>query len=102
MNRTVGLQDRRMQKFRDALSRWERREHSALEACEIPGCSEQQSRAGRQTFGQPAQIPALDQRHSGCRFGHPEEAKSSTMIIQRNEGSEAASAPPCYLPRYVA
>ena len=31
MNRTTWLQDRRMQKFRDVLSRWERRELSMLE-----------------------------------------------------------------------
>ena len=32
MNRTTWLQDRRMQKFRDVLSRWERRELSMMEA----------------------------------------------------------------------
>ena len=31
MNRTTWLQDRRMQKFRDVLSRWERKELSAME-----------------------------------------------------------------------
>ena len=37
MNRTTWLQDRRMQKFRDVLSRWEGKELSALEAGEILG-----------------------------------------------------------------
>ena len=37
MNRTTWLQDRRMQKFRDVLSRWERRELSMLEAGEFLG-----------------------------------------------------------------
>jgi hypothetical protein len=39
MNRTTWLQDRRMQKFRDVLSRWERTELSAMEAGELLGCS---------------------------------------------------------------
>ena len=37
MNRTTWLQDRRMQKFRDVLSRWERKELSAMEAGELLG-----------------------------------------------------------------
>jgi hypothetical protein len=37
MNRTTWLQDRRMQKFRDVLSRWERKELSAMEAGELWG-----------------------------------------------------------------
>jgi hypothetical protein len=45
MNRTTWLQDRRMQKFRDALSRWERKELSAMEAGALLGCSERQFRA---------------------------------------------------------
>src|SRR5437867_5884209 len=44
MNRTTWLQDRRMQKFRDVLSRWERRELSAMEAGEVLGMSERQFR----------------------------------------------------------
>jgi hypothetical protein len=36
MSRALWHQDRRMQKFRDALSRWERRELSQLEAAELP------------------------------------------------------------------
>ena len=35
MNRTTWLQDRRMQKFCDVLSRWTRRELSAVEASEV-------------------------------------------------------------------
>jgi hypothetical protein len=37
MTRATWLQDRRMRKFRDVLSRWERKELSALEAGEISG-----------------------------------------------------------------
>ena len=40
MNRAAWLQDRRMQKFRDVLGRWERKELSAMEAGELLGCSE--------------------------------------------------------------
>jgi hypothetical protein len=41
MDRTKGLQDRRMEKFCDVLSRrWKARELSAQEAGEILGCSE--------------------------------------------------------------
>ena len=47
MNRTTWLQDRRMQKFRDVLSRWERGELSMMEAGEILGCSERQFRRYR-------------------------------------------------------
>src|SRR5437870_3450156 len=48
MDRTQWLQDRRMQKFRDVLSRWERRELSAMEAGEVLGVSERQFRRYRQ------------------------------------------------------
>lgn len=44
MNRTTWLQDRRMQKFCDVLSRWKARELSAQEAGELLGCSERQLR----------------------------------------------------------
>ena len=42
MNRATWLQDRRMLKFRDVLSRWERRELSMMEAGELLGMSERQ------------------------------------------------------------
>ena len=47
MNRATWLQDRRMQKFRDVLSRWERKELSASEAGEVLGMSERQFRRYR-------------------------------------------------------
>ena len=50
MNRTTWLQDRRMQKFRDVLSRWERKELSAMEAAEILGVSERQFRRHRRRY----------------------------------------------------
>jgi hypothetical protein len=50
MNRATWLQDRRMQKFRDVLSRWERKELSGLEAGELLGCSERQFRRYRRRY----------------------------------------------------
>lgn len=47
MDRTTLLQERRMQLFRHDLSRWEGKELSALEAGEIPECSERQFRCYR-------------------------------------------------------
>ena len=44
MNRTTWLQDRRMQKFRDVLGRWESGELSMMEAGELLGMSERQFR----------------------------------------------------------
>ena len=50
MNRTAWLQDRRMQKFRDVLSRWEAGTLSMLEAAEILGMSERQFRRYRDRY----------------------------------------------------
>jgi transposase len=47
MNRAAWLQDRRMQKFRDVLSRWERGDLSMMEAGELLGMSERQFRRYR-------------------------------------------------------
>jgi Helix-turn-helix domain len=47
MNRAAWLQDRRMKKFRDVLSRWEAGELSMLEAGELLGMSERQLRRYR-------------------------------------------------------
>ena len=62
MNRTTWLQDRRMQKFRDVLSRWERKELSAMEAGELLGCSERQFRRYRQRFEEDGLDGLLDRR----------------------------------------
>ena len=47
MNRAAWLQDRRMKKFRDVLSRWELGELSMMEAGELLGMSERQFRRYR-------------------------------------------------------
>ena len=50
MNRAAWLQDRRMQKFRDVLSRWERGDLSMLDAGELLGMSERQFRRYRDRY----------------------------------------------------
>jgi transposase len=77
MNRTAWLQDRRMQKFRDVLSRWERGDLSMLEAGELLGMSERQFRRYRERYEEdgldglvdgrlgkpsPKRVPAKDAR----------------------------------------
>src|SRR5258708_27153719 len=62
MNRTTWLQDRRMQKFRDVLSRWERKELSALEAGEVLGMSERQFRRYRARYEEDGLEGLVDQR----------------------------------------
>jgi hypothetical protein len=53
-----------MQKFRDVLSRWERKELSALEAGELLGCSERQFRRYRRRF-EEADVEGLADRRLG-------------------------------------
>ena len=62
MNQATWLQDRRMQKFRDVLSRWERRELSASEAGELLGCSERQFLRYRQRYEEEGPAGLLDKR----------------------------------------
>ena len=62
MNRTTWLQDRRMQKFRDVLSRWEHKQLSAMEAGEILGCSERQFRRYRARYEEAGVAGLVDRR----------------------------------------
>jgi transposase len=62
MNRTTWLQDRRMKKFRDVLSRWERKELSAMEAGEILGMSERQFRRYRARYEEDGLEGLVDKR----------------------------------------
>src|SRR5258705_438637 len=62
MNRTTWLQDRRMQKFRDVLSRWEQKELSALDAGEVLGMSERQFRRYRARYEEDGLEGLIDQR----------------------------------------
>src|SRR5499425_2499717 len=62
MNRATWLQDRRMLKFRDVLSRWERRELSMMEAGELLGMSERQFRRYRDRFEDDGEAGLIDRR----------------------------------------
>jgi transposase len=62
MNRTTWLQDRRMEKFSDVLSRWKARELSAQEAGEILGCSERQFRRYRRRYEEEGLQGLFDKR----------------------------------------
>ena len=62
MNRTTWLQDRRMQKFRDVLSRWERGDLSMLEAGELLGVSERQFRRYRDRYEEDGLDGLVDRR----------------------------------------
>ena len=62
MNRTTWLQDRRMAKFCDVLSRWTRRELSALDASQILGCSERQFRRYRRRYEEEGLTGLFDKR----------------------------------------
>jgi transposase len=62
MNRATWLQDRRMVKFRDVLSRWERRELSMMEAGELLGMSERQFRRYRERFEEEGEAGLIDRR----------------------------------------
>lgn len=62
MNRTTWLQDRRMLKFRDVLSRWERGSLSMMEAGELLGMSERQFRRYRGRFEEAGESGLLDRR----------------------------------------
>src|SRR5215470_17267554 len=62
MNRATWLQGRRMLKFRDVLSRWERRELSMMEAGELLGMSERQFRRYRDRFEDDGEAGLIDRR----------------------------------------
>lgn len=62
MNRTAWLQDRRMKKFRDVLSRWERGELSMMEAGELLGMSERQFRRYRDRYEEDGLDGLIDRR----------------------------------------
>ena len=62
MNRTTWLQDRRMEKFCDLLSRWKARELSAQDAGEILGFSERQFRRYRRRYEEEGLTGLFDKR----------------------------------------
>jgi transposase len=62
MNRTTWLQDRRMTKFVDVLSRWQSKQLSAAEAGEILGMSERTFRRFRQRYEDEGEAGLSDKR----------------------------------------
>lgn len=62
MNRATWLQDRRMQKFRDVLSRWESGQLSMMEAGELLGMSERQFRRYRDRYEEEGLEGLIDRR----------------------------------------
>src|SRR5258708_37294017 len=74
MNRATWLQDRRMEKFRDVLSRWDAGELSMMEAGELLGMSERQFRRYRDRYEEDGLEGLVDgrlvsRRRSGGRSG---------------------------------
>ena len=86
MNRTAWLQDRRMQKFRDVLSRWERRELSMMEAGELLGVSERQFRRYRDRYEEDGLAGLVDRRVHG-------DARRNRQAAYRRGVGSWANAP---------
>ena len=80
MNRTTWLQDRRMQKFRDVLSRWDQRELSMLEAGELLGMSERQFRRYRDRFDEEGEAGLVDRRLGKASPRRIETVKVDRML----------------------
>ena len=78
MNRATWLQDRRMLKFRDVLSRWERRELSMMEAGELLGMSERQFRRYRDRFEEEGEAGLIDRR-----LGKPSVKRIAAAEVDR-------------------
>ncbi len=78
MNRATWLQDRRMLKFRDVLSRWERRDLSMMEAGELLGMSERQFRRYRDRFEEEGETGLIDRR-----LGKPSERRIAAAAVDR-------------------
>jgi hypothetical protein len=78
MSRATWLQGRRMLKFRDVLSRWERRELSMMEAGELLGMSERQFRRYRERFEEEGEAGLIDRR-----LGKPSSKRIEAAEIDR-------------------
>ena len=94
MTRTAWLRDRRMQKFLDVLSRWERSALSALDAAELLGCSERQFRRYRQRYEEEGLAGLADKRlgkAAATRAARSGTACCSPLPSSRFPGSGAAA-----------
>ena len=86
MNRTTWLQDRRMQKFRDVLSRWEAGDLSMMEAGELLGMSERQFRRYRDRYAEEGEAGLVDRRlgkPSPKRV--PQDAREEMLALYRED-----------------
>src|SRR3954462_13308070 len=84
MSRTTWLQDRRMQKFRDVLNRWESSELSMMDAGELLGMSERQFRRYRDRY-EEAGLEGLVDRRLGNRSARrvPEQELQRMLELYR-------------------
>ncbi len=88
MNRTEVMQDRRMRKFRDILSRWDRRELSQVEAAEMLGMSERQFRRYRDRFEEEEEAGLCDKRLGRASARRvPVDAVEGMLRLYRDEYS---------------
>src|SRR5258707_2180519 len=78
MNRVTWLQDRRMPKFRDVLSRWEAGGLSMMEAGELLGMSERQFRRYRDRYEEDGAEGLRDRR-----LGKPSTKKVPAAAVLR-------------------
>jgi chromosome condensin MukBEF ATPase and DNA-binding subunit MukB len=95
MNRATWLQDRRMLKFRDVLSRWERRELSMMEAGELLGMSERQFRRYRERFEEEGEAGLIDRR-LGQPSSSGQRAQFRLYSQQRDAESCDSRGPPSW------
>ncbi|RWC31440.1 MAG: helix-turn-helix domain-containing protein [Mesorhizobium sp.] len=85
MGRTAWLQDRRMQKFRDVLSRWNGGDLSMMEAGELLGMSERQFRRYRDRYEEAGEDGLRDQRLGKLSTRRvPAEAIEEMLELYRN------------------
>lgn len=86
MNRAAWLQDRRMQKFRDVLGRWEAGELSMMEAGEVLGMSERQFRRYRDRYEDDGPAGLVDRRlGKPSQKRVPEDARERMLALYREE-----------------
>jgi transposase len=84
MSRALWHQDRRMQKFRGVLERWERRELSQPEAAELLGCSERQFRRYRDRWEDAGEAGLEDKRlGKACGQAIPAEDVERMLDLYR-------------------
>ncbi|TIR15855.1 MAG: helix-turn-helix domain-containing protein [Mesorhizobium sp.] len=85
MGRTAWLQDRRMQKFRDVLSRWDGGDLSMMEAGELLGMSERQFRRYRDRYEEAGEEGLRDRRLGKLSTRRvPAEAIEEMLELYRN------------------